>query len=52
MSDALIEAAKKSIILYNEKDWAKANAVHTDDFVYEEVATHRRAEGISDVLEI
>ena len=52
MSEALIEAAKQSIISYNEKDWAKAEAVHTDDFVYEEVATHRRAEGISDVLEI
>ena len=52
MSEALIEAAKQSIISYNEKDWAKAEAVHTDDFVYEEVATHRRAEGISEVLEI
>ena len=46
MSEALIEAAKQSIISYNEKDWAKAEAVHTDDFVYEEVATHRRADGI------
>ena len=52
MSEALIEAAKQSIISYNEKDWAKAAAVHTDDFVSEEVATNRRAEGIPGVLEI
>ena len=48
MSEELIEAAKQSIISYNEKDWAKAEEVHTADFVYEEVATHRRAEGISE----
>ena len=52
LSDQLIDAAKQPIIGYNEKDWDKVAASTTPGYVYEEVATHRKAEGIGSVLEI
>ena len=52
MSDQLIDAAKQPIIGYNDKDWDKVAASVTPDYVYDEVATHRTAEGIASVLDI
>ena len=42
---ALTEAAKALIIAYNDKNWEKAKAAITPDFIYDEVATGRRVEG-------
>jgi steroid delta-isomerase-like uncharacterized protein len=48
----LIDAAKASTIGYNEKDWDKVRASITADFVYDEVATHGKVEGIDQVIEV
>jgi steroid delta-isomerase-like uncharacterized protein len=42
---AVTEAAKAMIIAYNDKNWEKAKAAITPDFLYDEVATGRRVEG-------
>ncbi len=47
---ALIDAAKASIIAYNEKRWADMPALVTPDFFYDEVPTGRKAEGLDAVL--
>ena len=53
MSDQqLIDTAKAPFIGYNEKDWDKVRASTTTDLVYDEVATHRKVEGIDQVLEV
>ena len=46
----LIEAAKASVLAYNDKDWDRVRTVATPDVVYDEVATGRKAEGIDQVL--
>ena len=46
----LIEAAKASVLAYNDKDWDRVRAVAAPDVVYDEVATGRKAEGIDQVL--
>ena len=48
----LINAAKASTVGFNEKDWDKVRASVTADFVYDEVATHRKVEGINQVIEV
>lgn len=48
----LIAAAKAPVIAYNEKDWEAVRDATTADFVYDEVATGRRVEGIDDVLAV
>jgi steroid delta-isomerase-like uncharacterized protein len=47
---ALTEAAKGLIVAYNDKNWDKAKAAITPDFVYDEVATGRRVEGADQTL--
>lgn len=47
---ALTEAAKALIQTYNDKNWDKAKASITPDFVYDEVATGRKLTGIDDTL--
>ena len=47
---AMIEAAKTMIIAYNDKNWERAKAAITPDFLYEEVATGRRIEGADEAL--
>jgi steroid delta-isomerase-like uncharacterized protein len=42
---ALTEAAKGLILAYNDKNWDRAKAAITPDFIYDEVATGRRVEG-------
>jgi steroid delta-isomerase-like uncharacterized protein len=49
---SLIDAAKATITAYNEKDWNKAKAVLTPDFVYDEVGTQRKVEGADQTIAI
>ena len=46
----LIDAAKAPLIAFNEKDWNAVRGSVTSDFVYDEVATHRRALGVDQVI--
>ena len=48
----LINVAKAQVIAYNEKDWDKVRASVTADLVYDEVATHRKAEGVDQVIDV
>jgi len=50
--EQLVQAAKASIIAYNNKDWKTARASLTPDVVYDEVATQRRVEGVDEVLNV
>ena len=53
MSDqALIDAAKASVIAYNEKDWNAVKRVVTAGIVYDEVSTNRNVQGVDEVLTI
>jgi steroid delta-isomerase-like uncharacterized protein len=49
-SQTPIQAAKAPVLAYNDKNWAKFRSVVPADFVYEEVATQRRLEGIDAVF--
>jgi len=46
----LIAAAKAPIIGYNDKNWGAVKASITLDFVYDEVATQRKVQGVDQVL--
>jgi steroid delta-isomerase-like uncharacterized protein len=46
----LIDAAKAPLIAFNEKDWDAVRASITSDFVYDEVATHRKVQGVDQVI--
>jgi steroid delta-isomerase-like uncharacterized protein len=48
---ALANAAKALIEAYNEKNWEKAKASITPDFVYDEIATGRKLTGADAALE-
>jgi len=53
MSDqALVDAAKASILAYGQKDWDAVRGVVTPGVVYDEVSTNRKVRGIDDVLTI
>ena len=45
----LIAAAKAPTLAYNEKDWAALRAAVTPDFIYDEVATQRKVQGVDQV---
>ena len=45
-----IDAAKAPLLGYNDKNWTAVRASVTPDFVYDEVATHRRAQGVDQVI--
>jgi steroid delta-isomerase-like uncharacterized protein len=51
-NQALIDAAKASLIAYGEKDWDAVRRVVTPGLVYDEVSTNRTVRGIDDVLTI
>jgi steroid delta-isomerase-like uncharacterized protein len=46
----LIAAAKAPTLAYNEKNWDAVKASITPDFVYDEVATNRRVQGLDLVI--
>ena len=48
---ALLKAAKALVDTYNAKDWDKARAAMTNDFVYEEMGTGRKLTGADATLE-
>lgn len=48
---ALVTAAKAVIEAYNDKNWERAKASITRDFVYDEVATGRKLTGSDATLE-
>jgi steroid delta-isomerase-like uncharacterized protein len=50
MSQALIDAAKASIVAYNDKNWEALPNVVTSDLEYDEVGTNRKLVGVSDVI--
>jgi steroid delta-isomerase-like uncharacterized protein len=47
---SVIDVAKEQVIAYNEKDWNRARAALAPEVVYDEVGTHRKLEGVDDVL--
>ena len=47
----LINAAKAPTVAYNQKDWDAFKAAITARYVYDEVGTHRKMEGSSQVIE-
>ncbi|HEY3117465.1 MAG TPA: ester cyclase [Chloroflexota bacterium] len=46
----LIDAAKAPVQAYNDKNWAALRASVSPDFVYDEVATNRKVQGIDQVI--
>lgn len=46
-----IEIAKASITAYNDKDWSKAKDLLAADAVYDEKGTHRRIQGVGQIIE-
>jgi steroid delta-isomerase-like uncharacterized protein len=46
----LVAAAKAPILAFNEKDWDAVRASISSDFVYDEVATHRKVQGVDQVI--
>lgn len=48
----IIAAAKAPTEAYNEKDWDAVRRSIGPGFVYEEVSTNRKAEGVEEVLEL
>jgi steroid delta-isomerase-like uncharacterized protein len=50
MSQALIDAAKASIVAYNEKNWDAVTKAVTSDIEYDEVGTNRKLAGPSAVI--
>ena len=48
----LIAAAKAPTLAYNDKNWGAVKASITQDFVYDEVASGRKVQGVDQVLAI
>jgi steroid delta-isomerase-like uncharacterized protein len=49
MSQSAVDIAKAQITAYNQKDWNAVAAALASGCVYDEVATHRRVQGIKDI---
>src|SRR6266487_3878653 len=47
---SLIDAAKAPIIAYNDKDWKAVKAAVAPGFLYDEVATQRKIQGVDQVI--
>jgi steroid delta-isomerase-like uncharacterized protein len=50
-SQAMIDAAKASILAYNDKNWDNVRASITADALYDEVCTQRKLQGQAQVIE-
>jgi steroid delta-isomerase-like uncharacterized protein len=48
----LIAAAKAPTLAYNNKNWDAVKASITPDFIYDEVATGRKVQGLDQVLAV
>ena len=49
MSQSIVDTAKAQITAYNQKDWNAVATTLAAACVYDEVATHRRIQGIKDI---
>jgi steroid delta-isomerase-like uncharacterized protein len=47
----VIEIAKALITAYNEKNWSKVKEMLVADAVYDEKGTHRRIQGVGDIID-
>lgn len=47
---SLIDVAKAPIIAYGEKNWEAVRAAVSPGFLYDEVATHRKVQGVGEVV--
>ena len=47
---SIIDAAQAPAIAYGKKDWNALRASVTPGFVYDEIATHRKMQGVDQVL--
>lgn len=53
MSDqAVVDAAKASVIAYGDKDWDAVKRVVAPEVVYDEVSTNRKVQGVDKVLDL
>jgi steroid delta-isomerase-like uncharacterized protein len=50
-SQAMIDAAKASILAYNDKNWDNVRASLSPDALYDEVSTQRKLQGIDQVVD-
>lgn len=50
-SQAMIDAAKASILAYNDKNWNNVRAALTPDALYDEVGTNRKIQGLDQVVD-
>jgi len=50
MAQSVVDTAKAQITAYNQKDWNAVSAVLASGCVYDEIATHRRVQGLNDIL--
>ena len=48
----LIDTAKGPFLAYNDKNWEKIKTLVTSNFIYDEVATRRRVEGVDACLQL
>jgi steroid delta-isomerase-like uncharacterized protein len=47
---SLVDIAKAPIIAYNDKNWDAVKAAVAPGFVYDEVGTQRKIQGVNDVI--
>jgi steroid delta-isomerase-like uncharacterized protein len=47
---SLVDIAKAPIVAYNDKNWDAVKAAVAPGFIYDEVGTQRKIQGINDVL--
>ena len=47
----VVEIAKAAVTAYNEKDWSKSKDSLAAEAVYDEKATHRRIQGVGQIIE-
>jgi steroid delta-isomerase-like uncharacterized protein len=47
---SLIDAAKAPVIAYGKQDWDAVRAAVAPGFLYDEVATHRKLQGVEEVI--
>jgi steroid delta-isomerase-like uncharacterized protein len=48
----IIDAAKAPTYAFNESDWDKVRETLTEDFIYDEVCTNRKVQGVENVIEL
>ena len=51
MTQSVAGTAKSQITAYNDKDWNAVAAVLAPGCVYDEVATHRRVQGVNEIMD-